>query len=78
MAETLSIIPLQILIVYVDAKTFNGWRDSGFKVRKGEKSKIEGMTWIKSIKEKEGEDDEVNLYPKRYALFHRKQVEVVK
>ena len=63
---------------YVDAKTFFGWRYAGFKVKKGEESKIEGVTWIKAIKEKEGEDDEMNLYPKRYALFHRSQVEPIK
>ena len=69
---------------YVDAKTYQGWRASGFQVKKGEESKIDGITWITSGTKKQGadaaeeqdskNDGRVSLYPKRYALFHRSQV----
>ena len=56
---------------YVDTKTFKAWRDSGYQVRKGEKSKITGLTWIKA-----NDDDKKTsfTYPKVYALFHCSQV----
>lgn len=60
-------------IPYIDAKTFNGWREAGFKVKKGEHSKIDGITWIGN----EDKDGEKTLYPKRYALFHKSQVEAL-
>lgn len=63
-------------IPYVDAKTFNGWITAGFKVKRGEKSTIEGITWIKAEKKTEDADDK--LYPKRYALFHKTQVEEIR
>lgn len=59
---------------YVDCKTFQGWKLSGFKVKKGEKSKIRGIVWM-SGKNKEEEDDDMILYPKVYNLFHSSQVE---
>ena len=65
---------------YIDAKTFNGWKNSGFIVKKGEKSKIDGLTWIKGGTKKgedEKDDDRVSLYPKRYSLFHKTQVESI-
>jgi len=70
---------------YIDAKTFNGWKSSGFKVRKGEHSKIDGITWIVSdknkkdngIKESIGSSESVTIYPKMYALFHKSQVESI-
>lgn len=64
-------------IPYVDCKTFNRWKESGFIVKKGEKSKIKGITWIKS-KNKDGEEDpDAPVYPKLYNLFHRTQVEAI-
>jgi hypothetical protein len=65
---------------YIDCKTFNGWRASGFKVKKGEKSKVSGIVWIAPItKDKQtGEDVESDyVYPKVYHLFHRTQVEAL-
>lgn len=64
---------------YVDAKTFNGWRASGFMVKKGAKSSIEGVTWMRGTSKKDEEDDDTGraLYPKRYALFHKTQVEAL-
>ena len=68
-------------VPYVDTKTFMAWKESGFMVRKGEKSQIEGITWI-AINGKEAEapedgDEKKHGYvmPKAYALFHRSQVE---
>lgn len=58
---------------YIDAKTFKGWREAGFSVKKGEKSTIHGITWIE-IGNEDDKDDGF-LLPKRYALFHRSQVE---
>jgi hypothetical protein len=74
---------------YVDAKTFHGWRESGFMVRKGEKSTLSGITWIGTG---DGDDDggahgengangdgkkEKFVFPKSYALFHRSQVDAI-
>lgn len=62
---------------YIDCKTFNGWKDSGFKVTKGEHSKIDGIVWMKT-KNKDGEEDEDSLiFPKLYHLFHKTQVEAL-
>jgi len=62
---------------YIDCKTFNGWRASGFMVKKGEKAKIKGIVWMHPIsKDEKGESVENAdyLYPKVYHLFHRSQV----
>jgi len=61
---------------YIDTKTFQGWKQSGFQVKKGEKSKIHGITWIGKKKENDEEDDAV-LFPKVYHLFHKSQVEEI-
>jgi len=61
---------------YLDTKTFKGWIDSGFKVKKGEKSKINGITWIKKErKDDKDKKDDSFCFPKTYKLFHRSQVE---
>jgi len=60
----------------IDAKTFAGWKASGFKVKKGEKSKMHGITWIGSSKDEDEEDEYV--FPKQYHLFHKSQVEELK
>ena len=63
---------------YVDCKTFKGWRESGFMVKKGEKSRISGIVWIHPVTKNElGEEEEIDesVYPKIYHLFHRSQVE---
>jgi len=66
---------------YVDSKTFQGWKQNGFKVKKDEKSKMHGVTWIKienKDEKKEGTNEEgenVRMYPKVYHLFHKTQVE---
>jgi len=65
-------------IPYLDAKTFKGWQNSGFMVRKGEKSIGKGVTWIRCGKNNdEGEDSESFVIPRSYSLFHRSQVEAV-
>lgn len=63
-------------IPYIDCKTFHGWIKAGFKVRKGEKSKIKGITWIEA-KEKKTDDEEQYLFPKVYSLFHKSQVDEI-
>jgi len=63
---------------YIDCKTFKGWLDTGFRVKKGEKSKISGIVWLHPMtKNSDGEEveDSENLYPKVYRLFHKSQVE---
>ena len=59
---------------YIDTKTFKAWKESGFIVKKGERSKIKGVTFIK----KDEEDDDAYMFPKMYSLFHRTQVEPIK
>lgn len=65
---------------YVDTKTYNGWKASGFKVIKGEHSKLSGLVWMHpKSKNSEGEEveDSEYVYPKEYKLFHRSQVEAI-
>lgn len=71
-------------IPYLDCKTYLGWKENGYFVRKGEKSQIMGLTWVTAgAKEKdepsEGEEDKADyVFPKAYHLFHRSQVEEIK
>jgi len=65
---------------YIDMKTFQGWIENGFKVKKGEKAKAYGITWV-AVKSKD-EDNKVMseddyMYPKAYYLFHKDQVEPI-
>ena len=60
----------------VDCKTFQGWKNSGFQVKKGEKSKIHAITWIGNSKNDDEEDS--YIFPKQYNLFHKSQVEEIK
>ena len=60
---------------YLDCKTFAGWKENGFVVSKGEKSQIDGITWI-PVKDKSDKEKE-HLLPKGYHLFHRSQVEAI-
>ena len=68
---------------YVNCKTFAGWHKNGFKVKKGEKSNIKGITWIKIkedgkvIKNKDDQENIKFMYPKVYHLFHTSQVEAL-
>jgi len=65
-------------IPYVDCKTFNGWKCAGFQVRKGEKSKLSGITWIGSDPDPDKDGKDKFVYPKMYKLFHKSQVEKIK
>jgi len=62
---------------YIDCKTYQGWRDAGFKVIKREKSKLSGVTWMAFQTNKEGQKAEEVVYPKLYHLFHSSQVESI-
>jgi hypothetical protein len=61
---------------YIDAKTFQGWKESGFVVNKGEHSTLSGLTWIgaKITNKDTGEEETAYVFPKEYHLFHRSQV----
>jgi hypothetical protein len=63
---------------YLDAKTYQGWRDNGFQVRKGEKSVLSGITWISPTSKDDNGDEDTDdsyVFPKEYHLFHRSQVD---
>jgi len=62
-------------VPYVDMKTFNGWKDNGFKVKKGEKSQAYGVAW--KVVNEDKEDEEEKVFPKAYHLFHKSQVEAL-
>ena len=65
---------------YLDAKTFKGWKENGFQVKKGEHSTLSGITWIGAEKQeaKPGKDAKDGYtFPKCYHLFHRSQVEAI-
>jgi hypothetical protein len=66
-------------VPYLDCKTYQGWRENGFNVKKGEKSRITGLTWIRADGKEESEleedeDKRGHVFPKSYHLFHRSQV----
>jgi antirestriction protein ArdC len=68
-------------IPYLDAKTYKGWHESGFQVRKGEKSTLGSITWV-GVGKKEPtpakpEGESGFLFPKSYNLFHRSQVDAI-
>lgn len=58
---------------WIDMKTFKGWKECWFKVKKWEKSKVFGITRIPFDKD----DWESWMYPKVYHLFHTSQVEAI-
>jgi hypothetical protein len=69
---------------YLDMKTFKGWMDNGFRVIKGEKSKVQGITWIRVLPKNNSQSNNNNededrsyLMPKVYSLFHKSQVEEI-
>lgn len=65
---------------YLDAKTFPGWKENGFQVRKGERSTLSGITWIGAKGKEKTEDQDKKsgfMFPKEYKLFHRSQVEAM-
>ena len=60
---------------YLDAKTFKGWKDNGYTVKKGEKSKLRGITWISVNSKPDPANKEKGFkMPKAYNLFHKSQV----
>ena len=60
---------------YIDMKTFKGWRESGFRVQKGERSTADGITWIGVGGDPEIDEDYDYMVPKAYKLFHRTQTD---
>ncbi len=75
-------------IPYLDAKTFKGWKENGFTVKKGESSTLSGITWIGAEPNNSDagkllpsgditEEKKGFIFPKAYHLFHRSQVEAI-
>jgi hypothetical protein len=69
---------------YLDCKIFQGWKENGFIVKKGEKSKIDGLTWLHPTHKETNETGKIEktentdyLFPKVYHLFHRSQTEPI-
>lgn len=66
--------------------TFNGWKERGYSVKKGEKSKIKFAIWKYTTKKievenKNGEKEETeksNMFLKMSAFFTAEQVELLK
>lgn len=61
--------------------TFNGWKERGYSVKKGEKSQIKFPIWkhtSKKVKNENDEDEEVtNMFMKMSAFFTLAQVELI-
>lgn len=60
--------------------TFNGWKALGYKVKKGEHSKIKFAIWKHATKkvEKDGEEKELSrMFTKISAFFTSEQVEKI-
>lgn len=87
----------KIIVEYEDGKkeelqipeqihTFNGWKERGYSVKKGEKSKIKFAIWKYTAKKievenKDGEKEETektNMFLKMSAFFTAEQVEKIK
>ena len=71
-------------IPYLDAKTYKGWRENGFQVRKGQKSTLSGITWVNVTGQAEAPVERSTTveksgfcFPKAYHLFHRSQVDAI-
>lgn len=64
---------------YVDFKTYEHWRKSGFQVKRGEKSPVFSITWVGGPKGEEAEAGEQDRprFPKLTHLFHTSQVEAI-
>lgn len=61
--------------------TFNGWKERGYCVKKGEKSKIKFSIWKHTSKtvEKDGKEEETSsMFTKVSAFFTFDQVEPIK
>lgn len=62
--------------------TFNGWKELGYKVKKGEHSQIRFSIWKYSSKEIENENGEkatkTAMFLKNACWFTREQVELMK
>lgn len=67
--------------------TFNGWKERGYQVKKGEKSSIKFPIWKHTVKEKKEEEktgNEIedapitNMFMKTSAFFRFDQVEPIK
>lgn len=61
--------------------TFNGWKERGYQVKKGEKSKIKFPIWkhtSKTVTKDDGEQGEsTNMFMKLSAFFTMDQVEKI-
>ena len=62
--------------------TFNGWKQRGYSVKKGEKSNIKFSIWkcsSKTVENENGDDEEIttNMFMKLSAFFTLAQVEKV-
>ncbi len=62
---------------YLDFKTYDGWKGSGFQVKRGEKSPVFSLTWIGPKGENGEEVSDGQRWPKLTHLFHTSQVEVM-
>ena len=67
---------------FVDVKTFQGWKEIGMIVKKGEKAIITGVSWkpTERTNKETGETEETGngrLLAKSYSLFHRSQVQKI-
>lgn len=64
-----------------DIHTFNGWKERGYSVKKGEKSKIKFSIWKytkKTVKDEDGkEEDKTSMFLKMSAFFTAEQVEKI-
>lgn len=67
--------------------TFNGWKERGFKVKKGEHSEIKFPIWKHTVKEKRADEltgnpledaPKTNMFMKLSAFFTAEQVEPIK
>lgn len=65
---------------FIDVKTFQGWKEIGYTVIKGQKAIINGVSWkpTERTNKETGETEETGggrLLAKSYSLFHRSQVQ---
>lgn len=63
-----------------DIHTFNGWKERGYSVKKGEKAIAKFTIWkckSKKVETEDGEEEHTNMFMKTAAFFKFSQVEKI-
>lgn len=76
--EVIAVCGLSMKYSEEEIKSFQQWRNMGYKVKKGEKAALKVKLWYPSTYVKENDKEETKFYMKTTALFTIDQVEKIK